>query len=137
MNLPNIFNWDRIGRALKKGRGPEKMPLQSTFDEIATAYFKEVIWKDKKVSLHDQLRDYREMLEHSEYAWADVPTEDDHTSETAKTENIMLVEVAVRRTFFRLCQSWIKERMETAGVSEGTGNPGVLEGTESHPGKRC
>lgn len=81
------------------------MLLQFIFDEIVIVYFKEVIWKDKKVFFYDQFCDCCEMLEYSEYVWVDIFIEDDYIFEIVKIENIMLVEVVVCCIFFRFCQS--------------------------------
>ncbi|KAK0669923.1 hypothetical protein QBC41DRAFT_302050 [Cercophora samala] len=128
MSAPNIFDWDQIYPALMKDRGPDKMPLKETFVNVASAYFQAI--KQHDYSLHVQLRHCRTMLETSEFAWLDVPTEDVHTAETEKAYNIMPVKVAARRIFFRLCLSWIKTEMQKACIKEGTEGYEVIPTTD-------
>ncbi|KAK0721368.1 hypothetical protein B0T21DRAFT_294810 [Apiosordaria backusii] len=120
----NVFDWDAICATLMKERGPDKMPLQATFISTAEGVFKRL--HEQNVSLHVMLRDCREMIDKSEYAWLDVPSDEVHTTEDKKALEIMPVTVATRRLFFRLTQSWIKAMMEKACVLEGTEDYGTL-----------
>ncbi|KAK4196342.1 hypothetical protein QBC40DRAFT_268544 [Triangularia verruculosa] len=107
----NVFPWGKIWTKLSKDRGPEKLPLRSTFISVAGSLLK-TLHQEKMIPVRDLIRDCKERMEATEYRLTDIPSTEEEADKVGEKFGDMSAQSISRCLFFRLLLLWLEVILE-------------------------